>query len=166
MKRFILIIIAALTLLCLVACGGGGGNNNDDPPVDKPGDKPEQPKDTVTEYIAVVRSEDATFDVAAILNAFYQKNGKTITSLLDSNDPIKGEIVLGDTDRDVTAEASGVYESLVARESGEPEEYGGYVLYKDEKGNVALYWSNKYMEAIALEALTTKYADLETLVAY
>ena len=137
MKKLALFLAAVLTVLCLVSCGGGN-NNNTPPTPDKPDDKPDQPTNTVTEYIALISPEGSSLDVSSIISAFYEKNNRMLNGLLDSNDPIKGEIVLGDADRDVTRAAIEEYEALLAEQSGDPSAYGGYILYKDETGNLAL----------------------------
>ena len=162
MKKILFALLSLIMALSLVSCGGGGNTN---PPEDnKPDDN--EPLEMVSDYIAIVRPDDADIDMSPIVNAFYEANGKMITVLSDTNTALKGEIVFGDADRDVTREAKAAYAARVAAESGDIDEYGGYIIYKDAIGNIAVYWTDSYSKSMALDMMKTQYLDVETLCVF
>ena len=158
MKRLLLLLVAIFTLLALVSCGGGGGNN-DTPPDDGGDEKPETP----FEYIALVHAEDVP-SLTDIVNAIFEKDGKSLSVIEDKYDAMRGEIVFGNANRDVTRTAADHLAKLIEAEGG-PEVSTGYVIYKDEIGNVAVYWHDVFSKNLAMEKFLSDYSSVSLLSA-
>ena len=163
MKKLIALLLAVMSMLCLASCNGGNNNPPADPDDNKPGDQ--QQTEMVSDYIALVRPNDS-LDLSQVVNAIFANNNRTLPVLNDSNVAIRGEIVFGESERSVTEEAKAAYEALVAAESGKPESYGGYIIYKDAIGNIAVYWSDRYTQKLAMNTVLDQYANIDTLLAY
>ena len=161
MKKILFALLLMIMAFAFVSCGNGG---NDTPPEEKPEEKP--PVTEVTDYIAIIRPSGSGIDTQDLVNAYFEENNRMLTVLGDSNTPIKGEIVFGDADRDVTREAKAALEALLAAESGDPEAYSGYIIYKDETGNIAIYWHDSYARSFAVKTVKDQYLNLDTLAKF
>ena len=161
MKKLLLILTLALSMLMLVACGGGDGGQNA-PPADNGGgdDKVEMVKD----YLALIRA-DESISLGDILSAIYDKDGKMLSIMSDEYDAMKGEIVFGDANRDVTREAATLLDSLIEAGGGKNVSTG-YVIYKDKIGNIAVYWNDSFGKSLALEKFLSDYASVSTLASF
>ena len=155
MKKLLAILLALLSLLTLVACGGDGGTTPPDDPKDPPNEH-EKP----IEYIVIVRP-DKSLELVDVASAIREKNDKTLSVVDDDNASVRGEIVFGAADRAVTKAAAEALDALLTEDDSI-----GYVIYKDETGNVAVYWSDGFTKDMAIDCFIEDYINLETLAAY
>ena len=157
MKKIIAIFILIMTILSLVACGDGGQTTPTDPTPDKPADNR-----VSIEYKSIIRGTSSP-DLSGVVSAIRDKSDRTLYVMDDSNAAILGEIVFGSADRDVTREAAAALASIIDEAEKDGEDFFGYVIYKDAKGNVAVYWSEDYEGTSAVELFISDYANLDVL---
>ena len=157
MKKLLRILTLALSMLMLVSCGGDGGQNTPPTPENKPEDKE-------VNYILLVRP-DASVDLSGIVSAIYDNNGRMMSIVLDENTQVDGgEIVFGDADRTVSVKAKALLDANIAAEGGAADEFGGYLIYKDDAtGNIAVVWSDSHMKTLAIESFLDEYSNVELL---
>ena len=159
MKKLILILTLVLSLFVMASCfaeqpetpdnGNDGGNNNGDG------------GNGSVEYTTIV-SADSSLSLSSVISAISAKNGKMLFSVSDANVATKGEIVFGQTNRPISAEAMAKLDEIIA-EAGDSYTYAGYLIYKNAEGNVAVCWSSVYAADFAIDAFVADYADLDLL---
>ena len=159
MKKLILILTLVLSLFVMASCfaeqpetpdnGNDGGNNNGDG------------GNGSVEYTTIV-SADSSLSLSSVISAISAKNGKMLFSVSDANVATKGEIVFGQTNRPISAEAMAKLDEIIA-EAGDSYTYAGYLVYKNAEGNVAVCWSSVYAADFAIDAFVADYADLDLL---
>ena len=84
-----------------------------------------------------------------LFNAGYQ-----LSVISESEEQSDGEIVFGDSSRDITAAAKVELEKQFAKDGAEL----GYIIYSDGK-NVAVYWTEEEMKSAAFSAFIKKCLD-------
>ena len=160
MKKLLLILTLALSMLALVACGGGDGGQND-PPADNGGD---EKVEMVKDYLALIRA-DESIHLGDILSAIFDKDGRMLSIMSDEYDAMKGEIVFGGANRDVSREAAEVLDALIDAQGGKNVSTG-YVIYKDKYGNVAVCWNDAFGKTLALEKFLSDYSSVSLLASF
>ncbi len=138
MKKKLLLLLCVLALSCaallscLVAPGGGGGNTEEEGGL-----------------VTIIRPADADygFDYLALKNAYFASAGVMLDVYDDeSRGEGKGELIIGDADRALTATAKNALLSwLVGDEVG-------FILYSDGS-SLALWWSDDFMKQNAYDYL-------------
>ena len=142
LKLLILTLIVSLSMILMCSCdifpgmgtGGGGGDIN--PPDGQGGGK--------TSYSQLV-CESLDFDLSDFRYEYQELVGALIPTVTDVEPARSGEIVFGDTNRAITAEAREKLESLL---SGTKYD-SGYIIYANG-GSVAVYWTVPDMATIAM----------------
>ena len=143
MKKSLIFCVIILAVFALSACGFFGGD-------DGGGELP-PPASTGYKYIVM---NDESLDLTDLRSAIIDKKGPI--GVTDDTEPeAAGEIVIGYTNRDVTARAKAELEKLISADSGVDV---GYIIYA-YGGSVALYWTSDGMHTIALADLVSIFVN-------
>lgn len=136
-KILIALMLVIVTALTLVSCAGlFGGNGGDD----------NQGTPEVRKYKQIV-IEDEDIDIVSIRSIVFDKIGMMGVAL-DTEPAADYELVIGDTNRAVTALAKAELEKYVA---GKSNVEVGYIIYSDGK-STTVYWQDSRLSALALSA--------------
>ena len=139
-KTLIALMLVIVTALTLVSCSGIFDGDETETP-----DTPE-----VKKYKQVVM-ESTQLDIMSVRSIIFDKIGM-IGFVLDYEPAEKYEIVIGDTNRPVTALAKAELEKIMATKKDLDV---GYIIYSD--GNsVAVYWQDARLASVALSTLEAK----------
>ena len=157
MKKILILLAFILTLGLLVGCGDGGGQTPPDPTPEKPDNGR-----VSIEYKSLIRADNSP-DLSGVVSAISSKSDRTLFVMDDTNGAILGEIVFGSADRAVSREAAIALDAVIDEAEADGGDYFGYVIYKDQSGNVAVYWSEDYDGASAVELFISDYSDLDVL---
>ena len=158
MKKLLLLITCLLVGLTLASCSG-----QTTPPDNNGGDDGKKDP-TVLEYTAIIKS-DIDLDLTDISTKLTATGDKMIYVKTAEADPVDGEVVFGDTNRRVTQEAKAALEALIADTININGDVAGYIIYKDQIGNIAVYWSDEFFCEPALEYFLDNYANVKYLKA-
>lgn len=140
-----LLLASILTLICALLLSSCFGlfEKDDQTPVEK-----SDPKS-----FNKVAYSDASLDILSVRYSLSDVIGTQVSTYLYTDMPASsGEIVLGDSDRAITAAAKVALAELIASNS---KNDCGYVIYTDGK-NIAVYWTVDGMGDIAVQ----KFIDL------
>ena len=156
MKKLLLMIICMLVGLTLVSCGGQqtppDNNNGGDEKEDKP----------AVEYSAIIKG-DVNLDLTDISTKLTTSSDKMIYVKTSEAEAVDGEIVFGDTNRRVTLEAKAALDEVIGGVSSIYDDVAGYIIYKDQAGNIAVYWSDEFFLEDALKYFYDNYANVALL---
>ena len=145
MKKKIL-LASILTLICallLTSCFGLFGGDDTQTP----------PEKTDPKIFNKVAYSDASLDILSVRHAISETIGTQISTYLYTDMPeSSGEIVLGDSNRAITAAAKAALAEIIASNS---KSDCGYIIYTDGK-SIAVYWAVDGMGDIAVQ----KFIDL------
>ena len=143
MKKSLIISVILFAIFALSACGIFGGDD---------GGGVEPPK-TNTGYKYIVLNDESV-DLTELRSAILDKKGP-IGIVTDTEPESSGEIVIGSSNRDVTARAKAELEKLI---SADADADVGYVIYS-YGGSVALYWTIEGMHTIAVADLVSVFVN-------
>ena len=124
-KKILTAVLALGLTLALTACAGiFGGDSGTNPP----------PDNTVKYSQIIIESTD--FNILDARNAITDITGMIPVMLYNDSVARDGEIVIGNSDRAITAAAKTALQNAIA----ENDKYDcGYIIYSDGK-NIAIYW--------------------------
>ncbi len=156
MKKRLLTLLSLVFILCvsLTACLV--------PPVDDPdGDKPQDSNMTLMKLIKPKDSRYTYFlglDYEKIRNVYQLSPAETMLYLYDDTDEPAGdfELVIGETNRPITATAVSVLEAEKAKANNDDEI--GYIFYCDGK-SLAMYWDDQFTYKLAYDYLMTEIIE-------
>ncbi len=141
-KTLVALMLVLVTAFALISCEGMFGNDNRD-------DKEEE-----TKKISQIVIADSSIDVTSVRLDIFDKIGRMPT-VLDSEPAQKCEIVFGNTNRAVTAEAKAKLEEYV---NSKPNADVGYTVYSDGY-SIAVYWQDDRLKDAAIIAFQEEYLD-------
>ena len=151
MKRiFFAVLITLLVCTLMSSCAGlfGSGDNGgaSDPLANK------------KQYKRIVYS-DPDFNIVDVRSGIMDLLGPIGSVLASDEAEMDGEIVFGDTARQITARAK----DALAAECAKSSKYNcGYVIYS-EGNNVAVYWNHADLESIAVSTFVKECIDAKKL---
>ena len=167
MKRLLLILLLIASLL-LTACGGG---EEPTPPTDGEGDGGDT-DGKVTIYgedkraVIITNYNRADKNISAMVNLILDKTGERPALFTESFEVQSGEIVIGDTSREITEKAKAKLARRLEREARDSKDYPdyesalrdlvGYAVYS-EGGSVAVVWSDVHIAEIAMSYFKEGY---------
>ncbi|MBQ7387197.1 MAG: hypothetical protein IJW03_03425 [Clostridia bacterium] len=150
MKKIILTIITICAIsMALVSCEGLFGNDNN-------GTDPAGEKQVYRQIII----ENTDLNILEARLAITDITGMIPTAVFNDSEKKDGEIVFGNTDREVTSLAK---EALLDEISKSTKYDCGYIIYCDGK-NVAIYWQLDGMDTIAIADFVKKCVTDKRLV--
>ena len=138
-KTLVLFVTLLLSLVALCSCEGlfGGG-----------GDTPTPPSNKNVSFNKIIVN-DADLDILELKNELSDVVGPIISVGTNDTAISDGEIVLGESNRPITAAAK----DALANALSESSKYDcGYVIYSDGK-NIAVYWQIDEMSTLAISKL-------------
>ena len=167
-KTIAAVLALFITAMCLFSCDGlfGGdtstpdnnsGNTGTNEQPDAPSDDTVEDDDAPVAFEQIV-VEYADMDIADIRSAVFGLVGP-VAIATDADAARKGEIVLGDTSRAVTAAAK---EQLLSEIESYPDITAGYIIYYDGK-SVAAYWTHSSLEELTLIQFLTVCIEQKSL---
>ena len=145
MKKRLLSLILTLTLVILALCSCEIFSENPN------GNDPNKPVTDNGKYSQVV-TESLEFDFADFRYEYQQLKGELIATVFDSEAVRAGEIVIGNTNRPITAAAAAALNNEISKSS---KYDSGYIIYK-EGGNVAVYFTISDMSTVAIANFVNK----------
>ncbi|MBQ7387191.1 MAG: hypothetical protein IJW03_03395 [Clostridia bacterium] len=136
MKTKIILVFCITLMVTLLAtsCQGIFGGDGDD----------KTPNTSGGAYQAII-VESMDIDVNTLRSGVMDKQGP-IAMTLDSEPAKNAEIVIGNTNRDITARAKAELEALISKDA---DAEVGYIIYS-YGASVAVYWTNSDMSTMAL----------------
>lgn len=154
LKRILIVDLVILTLCALMSCEGLFGTPSG-PDNQKPGGNTQEPQNVT--YNKIVYSDESLRKNTADPDKYSLDDVRV--EMLDIINPVSlgntsasaastGEIVFGDTDREITGKAKVQLESEIAKSTKKDT---GYIIYCDGK-SVAVYWQHPDMAQIAMTA--------------
>ena len=186
-RKLIALILMALLVVSLAACkvkdkdktdgnvndNGGtnndvgennGGTNTDPAPIEK------GVIFSPDLEVRIIKAKDAKeLDVDSIFETYYLCTGSFPEVRSDNEDKIPHEIVIGDSNRDITAKAKAALESGFPKIVRDWEDRGldttfliGYAIYSDGE-SIAVVWSDESAQKYAFEYFIENYFHNPTL---
>ena len=145
-KLIPLILTTIICIMALFSCqipgmgtGTGTGNGTGD--------------GTIEANIKTIIHADESLDLMELRTALGKIMGAGVRVADDTNASDGAELVIGDTNRPITAAAK----SALEKELAKTDDYDmGYIIYSDGE-SIALYWSRKDMADIAIPKLMSEY---------
>ncbi len=130
----VLLLLLVATLLCSCLVTGGGDN--------------------VEAKLNTVVNPGGAYDYAALRDALKNIHGTWPSLVRDDSEPAEREIVIGPSNRPITAEAKAYLEGkLDSADMLDKWDASGYVIYATG-GSVAVYWLDEYFAQEAIDRLT------------
>ena len=156
-KTLTLLSLALFVAIFLCSCSFMQGDqtpSGNNPSADTPGgDTPAEENVKLTQLVL----ESLDFDVFDLRADIFDVIGM-IPTVNDTEAPHKGEIVIGNTSRPISAAAKAELDNLIA-DSGKV----GYIIYYDGK-SVSVYWQNDQLMDLAIAKFNTLCVNTHKLV--
>jgi hypothetical protein len=158
-KFLVLLLLLAIVISTLAACGGNGDGGGGDE--GGAGDNTPPTVSTIDIksiiYGGVLPSD---VDIRSIINSYQSLTGTRLSSSMDVNvDEAKGEILLGSTNRQLSASAERQLMRSIKLSSEQEWDSVSYLIYV-KNGSVAVVWDNDIFANAAIEQLV-KYLTSE-----